>query len=81
MAYGTPVVATDAATAREVLGDAELLYRESNPEDLADKILRVLKDRDLREELSHRVRDRVLKYFTAERMAREYLAIYHELAR
>jgi len=38
MACGTPVVASDTATAREVMGDAELLYREGDPEDLAIKV-------------------------------------------
>jgi len=79
MACGTPVIASDAATAREVIGDSGLLYREGDFEDLADKILTLLKDKSLQEELSCKARDRVLKYFTAERMAREYLAIYREL--
>jgi len=43
MACGTPVIASDAATAREVLGESGLLYKEGDPEDLADKILYMLK--------------------------------------
>jgi len=79
MACGTPVVAQCTATAPEVLGDTALLYREGDHEDLADKILKLIYNKDLAEELSRRARDRVLKYFTAERMAKDYLSVYHEL--
>jgi len=79
MACGTPVIASDAATAREVIGDSGLLYREGDPEDLANKILQLLRDRELWEELSHKARNRVLKHFTADRMAREYLIAYYKL--
>jgi len=79
MACGTPVVASDAATAREVVGNAGLLFKEGDPQDLADKILSLLENENLQKELSQKARERVLKYFTSEKMAKEYLKLYHEL--
>ncbi|MEM1831158.1 MAG: glycosyltransferase family 4 protein [Desulfurococcaceae archaeon] len=80
MSCGVPVVAANAATAPEVIGDAGLLYRPRDPSDLADKVVTLLMNERLREELSRKSKERV-KLFTAKRMAQQYLQAYHSLCK
>ncbi|MEM4677425.1 MAG: glycosyltransferase family 4 protein [Candidatus Korarchaeota archaeon] len=80
MACGVPVVAANAATAPEVIGDAGLLYKPHDSFDLADKVIALLNDEYIREELSRKCRERV-KFFTAKRMAQQYLQAYHSLCK
>ena len=47
MACGVPVIASNATSLPEVLGDAGLLFDPFNEEDLADKIEKVINDRPL----------------------------------
>jgi len=75
MACGTPVVASNAASLPEVVGDAGLLVDPRDPEVMAEAIHRVLQDRDLAEELRRRGLERA-QQFTWERAARETLAVY-----
>jgi glycosyltransferase involved in cell wall biosynthesis len=66
MACDVPVVASRAGAMPWVLGDAGLLAEPGNAQDLADKVLRVLQDSDLRQTLVARGRERV-KAFSLER--------------
>lgn len=49
MACGCPVIVSDAASLPEVCADAALYCDPNNPQDIADKILRLLKDKHLQE--------------------------------
>lgn len=80
MSCGVPVVAANAATAPEILGDAGLLYRPRDPSDLADKVVTLLMNEKDSVELSRKSKERV-KLFTAKRMAQHYLQAYHSLCR
>ncbi|MFA5029432.1 MAG: glycosyltransferase family 1 protein [Patescibacteria group bacterium] len=51
MACGTPVITSDLEPHREVAGAAAIFVDPSSPEDLANKILKVLADSNLRLEL------------------------------
>ncbi|MHB0869403.1 MAG: glycosyltransferase family 4 protein [Chloroflexota bacterium] len=74
MACGTPVVATDAASLSEVVGDAGLLVQPDTGA-LARGILRLLADRRERARLAGAGRERAA-CFTWERTARETLRVY-----
>ncbi len=80
MAMAKPVVATRVGGIPEVLSEREgMLVEAGSHEALAEAILKLLRDAALREELGRRARDRVLREFTWERVARsteqEYLRL------
>jgi len=62
MACGTPVVASNASSLPEVVGEAGLLVEPCDVEGLAESMRRVLMDTGLREELCARGRARASEY-------------------
>jgi glycosyltransferase involved in cell wall biosynthesis len=70
MALGRAVVATDIPGSRQALGDnaVESLATPYDATDLADRIIRMLKDNELRSETGIRNRKRVRSEFSIERM-------------
>jgi glycosyltransferase involved in cell wall biosynthesis len=74
MACGCPVLASNAPAIPEVCGDAALYFDPYDPQDMADKIKKVLKDDILRKELITKGYQRVKKY-TWEESAQKLLAI------
>lgn len=73
MAHGVPVVVGAASCMPEVCGDAALYCDPRDPEDIAEKLHRVLTDPTLRADLVARGRERAGRYSWAE-SARRYLA-------
>jgi glycosyltransferase involved in cell wall biosynthesis len=78
MACGTPVVASDAGSLPETVGDAGLLVAPTDVEAIADAVVRVVTDAPLRVALRQRGLERA-RSFTWERTARETLAVYREI--
>lgn len=78
MASGTPIVASNTSALPEVVGDAGLLVDPRYPEAIAEAILRLLRDEELRKELSVRGLAQAAR-FTWERTAREILAAVDEV--
>ncbi len=72
MAIGTPIVANAVGLAEDMLekGAGELVYSES-PDEMADKIVRVLRNKKLGKQLSKNARERVVKLYTWDRLGRE----------
>ena len=58
-----------------------LLVEPGDPTAFADAIMSLLKNPIERERMGLRGRERVKKFFTAERMARQTLALYEEMER
>ena len=81
MAAGKPVVTSKIAPLTEIVVDCEtgLLVESDNLRAFADALIQLLKDPLKRERMGLRGRERVEKFFTAERMAGEILALYEEL--
>lgn len=75
MAYGTPVVSSNASCMPEILGDAAEYFDPYNVNDMANSIDRVLSDETLRKEMTKRGYDQVKKY-SWRRMAEQTHAIY-----
>jgi glycosyltransferase involved in cell wall biosynthesis len=73
MALGCPVLTTRAGSIPEVCGDAARYVEAGAEDELAAGIMALERDRDLREELRARGKERA-KLFTWERSARIYLA-------
>lgn len=78
MARGTPVISSNAPALPEILGEAALLCDPIDPEDFARAMVRIRDDHGLREALVAKGRERA-GLFSAERMARETLALYRKL--
>lgn len=78
MTCGTPVITSNTSSLPEVAGDAAVLIDPCDVEKIAGAMLRVLKDGDLRRELSLKGKERA-KSFTWDRCARETLKVYKEV--
>jgi glycosyltransferase involved in cell wall biosynthesis len=79
LACGTPVVASNASSLPEVVGDAGILVDPRSPEAIAVGIQQVLQDAELRNELSQRAREQASR-FTWQRMAMETLDTYRDVS-
>ena len=75
MACGTPVIASNASSIPEVVGDAALSIYPTDAGDLASAISRIAAHSDLRADLSRRGLERAAR-FTWDRVARAVLAAY-----
>lgn len=81
MAAGLPVVATAVGGVPEVVVDGVtgLLVPPRDPQALADAILRLLRDPELRQRMGEAGRARVIAHFSVEQMVRKTQALYDQL--
>ena len=80
MACGTPVITSNTTSLPEVAGDAALLVKPDDVEGLADAMISVIEEPDLRRRLQTKGLERV-RQFTWEAAARHTLALYRQLCR
>jgi len=78
MASGLPIAASQVSALPEIAQDAALYFRPENPEDIAEKIMLLLKDKSLRNTHIARGKKRALD-FSWKRTASETLSFYHNL--
>ncbi len=78
MACGTAVVCSNRSGLSEVAGEAALLINPEDSRQLAAEIIRVLREKDLRQELTEQGLKRA-KLFTWEKTAEKTLALYHQV--
>lgn len=88
-AASIPCVTTDVGSCREIiqglpdeypkLGSAGYVVRLMDPEGIADAVLNLMNDPDLRRTCGERLRQRVNRYFTSEASAARYSALYRDL--
>lgn len=78
MCAQTPVIASRGSALEEISQDAAIFFDPNQPVDMADKIINVLKDEELKEKLVKRGQKRVLD-FSWESTAKQTLNIYHSL--
>jgi glycosyltransferase involved in cell wall biosynthesis len=76
MASGVPVVGSSSGEIPHVIGDAGLVVRENDVQDLAGAMRRLMEEPGLGGELSARGRERVLQRFTHRRIAEATAAAY-----
>lgn len=75
MACSCCVVSSNAGALKEVGEDACLYFDPAKPDDMVDKIDRVLKNKNLRDQLIDRGQKRV-KFFSWEKLAKQTLEVY-----
>ena len=80
MACGAPVVTSNRTSLPEVAGEAALLVNPENDDELAEAMVRILRDTPLRESLRTKGFERA-KQFTWERAARQTMEVYREVCR
>jgi len=78
MQFGVPVVCAKAASLPEVVGPAGLYFDPYDVNDMAEKIVCIIKDRGLRERLVETGYEWIKRY-SWEKTARETLAVYHAI--
>ncbi len=77
MACGIPVICSNTSSLPEVVGDAAILIDPYNIEKIAEAMIRVISDEDLKSELKEKGLKRA-KAFTWEKTAEETLKVYRE---
>lgn len=80
MSCGMPVVATDIPGISEVVRDKEtgLLVPPKDPKALADAIIKLLKDEELRRKMGEAGRKRVEEEFTWDRITKKIVRLYKD---
>ncbi|MBD2501056.1 glycosyltransferase family 4 protein [Anabaena azotica] len=78
MTLGAPVITSNTSSIPEVTGDAAILIDPDEPVQLAEAILKVISDFQLRQDLITKGRERA-KLFSWERTAKETLNAYKSL--
>lgn len=78
MSAGLPVITTDQGCIREMVVDGEtgFIIEKQNPVKIAEKILVLLKDRDLRKRMGMNGRARFLKYYTKKRFVADLIRVF-----
>lgn len=79
MSCGRPVVATDVGGIKDALEGCGILCKPRDPIDIANGVIRLLQDTQLRLELGIKSRDKVLLNFTTDRSVKAYLESYKKL--
>lgn len=78
MARSCPVVSSNRASLPEVLGRAALYFDPENEADMTDKILQILSNNELREDLINKGLEQVKKYSWWQ-CANQTLAVYQQI--
>jgi len=68
MACGTPVVSTNVGAVPEVVGEGGILVEPRNPDQLAEAMLKLLNDENLRQELSKKALEQAKKFSIENRI-------------
>ncbi len=78
MACGCPVITSNTSSLPEVVGDAGIMIDPNDIDGLAESMLKILTDQELREELSKKSLERS-KLFSWEKTAKETWMVYEEV--
>jgi len=80
MALGKPVIGTDGGGTNEIVDDLKtgFLIRQANPEELAGKLAILLDNAELRAQMGMAGKDRIINFFSIDKMVNEYISLYKE---
>lgn len=80
MMTGKAIVSTDVGGIKEALGDTGVLVEPRQPRQMAESLISLLENVDLRLSMGEDARERALNYFTIEKVLDIYLQSYKHLA-
>ncbi len=83
LSCGTPSVATDIPGSKDIIVDGEsgLLVPPEDPEAMAQALMRLYNDEQLRRQMGPKGRERILAHYRVEREANELQALYADILR
>jgi len=79
MACGKPVIVSNRGAPQEFVRDAGLIFEYGSHHDLADKIIMLLENEDLRKKLGVKAHKLIAENFTWEKAAKKYANIYQKI--
>lgn len=81
MSLGKPVVATNGGGTKELVidGVTGFLVRPCAPDELAERVNRLLRDKDLAASMGQAGAERIEKHFSLEAMVHQYSKLYEQL--
>lgn len=79
MACCVPVIGSSCGAIPEVISDAGIVVPENDPATLAQKLQKLINDKDLQNELAKAGRARVEKHYTWEKVAEQIYSVYLEV--
>jgi len=74
-----PAIGSSSGSIPEVLGEAGLIFKEKNPEDLKEKIVKLMNDKELRKKMVKKGKEIALKYYTFDKRAEQTYDFYLRL--
>ena len=80
MSCGIPVVATDVGGVKEALDEnSGFLCKPKDANDIGNKVIKLLEDKELRDKMSKHARQRVIDNFTEKIFITDYENVYDEI--
>jgi len=81
MAAGLPIITTDQGCIKEMVIDCEngFIIEKKNPEKIAEKIIYLLKNENVRRKMGKKSRERFLKYYTKDRFIDGLSRVFDEV--
>ncbi len=79
MSCEVPVIGSSSGEIPNLIGDAGMIFQEGEVADLIEKLDLLMKDRDTREALAKKGRERVLKNYTQKKIAEETFSVYQKI--
>ncbi len=80
MMCGRPVISTDVGGIREAVGDSGIMVPPRDYDALADGIVKLLSNVELRNSLSQEARERALSHFTLDKVLELHMKTYSRMA-
>jgi len=80
MALGKPVIATDVGGTKELVMDevTGILLKENNPDEIIEKILYLINNRDVAMKMGEEGRKRIVAGFNLAEMTKKYVELYEQ---
>lgn len=78
MAFGVPVIATNKGGTPEIVNEGKngLLLQENNPDELADKIINLINNREKLQAMSEKAAETIRTHFMLSVMTQRYIDLY-----
>lgn len=78
MTFGVPVIATNKGGTLEIVNEGKngLLLQENNPDELADKIINLINNKEKLQAMSEKAAETIRTHFMLSVMTQRYIDLY-----